>query len=165
MEHLYIVDENDEVVEIKPRHEVSSNDRCRIVLLWVTNESGKILIARRAHSKKTFPGLWSYAVTGAVSHPETYGESIAREMEEELGIRNFVPEELFKMNRDFNEGKCIGQFFQVTIPDDYEIRPDPEEVAEIAWVGKDELRARIAEFPEEFVHRFGEEIEQFLESV
>lgn len=162
MEHLYLVDENDEVLGIKPRHEVNSNDRCRIVLLWVENDRGEVLLVRRAHTKKTFPGLWSYAVTGAVSHPESYDEAIVREMEEELGIKGFKPEALIKMNRDFAQGKCVGQFYKLVIPNDYELIPDKEEVAEIKWVSKNELPELISNDIDQFVHRFDEEIKHFL---
>lgn len=162
MEHLYIVDENDEILGTKPRHEVTSSDRCRIVLLWVMNDRGEILLVRRAHSKKTFPGLWSYAVTGAVSHPETYDEAIIREMEEELGIKGFEPVPSIKMKRDFNEGKCIGQSYTLTIPHDYKIVPDQEEVAEVKWVDKKTLHKILESEKDTFVHRFAEEVEMFL---
>lgn len=163
MEYLYIVDENDNVLDSKPRHEVTSEDRCRIVLLWVTNEKGEVLLAKRSNTKKTFPGLWSYAVTGAVSHPESYEQAVIREMEEELGIRNVEPILHIKMNRDFSQGKCIAQTFRVEIPSSYELVPDPEEVSGIMWVEVPKLLEIIKERPEEFVHNLDDEIKHFLD--
>ncbi len=162
MEHLYIVDENDEVVEIKPRHELTSDDRSRASVLWLMNTNGEILIARRSENKRSFPGLWSYAVTGAVSHPESYEEAILREMEEELGIRGFVPEIFEKIYHEFPEGKVFGQTFKLIIPHDYNIVHDSVEVAEVKWVTPGELLILLEENPDKFVRGFKEEVKYFL---
>ena len=58
--------------------------RCTFILLF--NSAGELCVHRRTLSKAIYPGYWDPAAGGMVLADETYAESAARELEEELGI-------------------------------------------------------------------------------
>ncbi len=53
-------------------------------MAFILDDSGKVLIARRALGK-SFGGLWEFP-GGKLENMETPGEAICRELQEELGI-------------------------------------------------------------------------------
>ena len=50
------------------------------------NSAGELCVHRRTLSKAIYPGFWDVAAGGMVLASETYAESAARELEEELGV-------------------------------------------------------------------------------
>jgi isopentenyldiphosphate isomerase len=50
------------------------------------NSAGDLCVHRRTLSKAIYPGYWDVAAGGMVLAEETYAESAARELEEELGV-------------------------------------------------------------------------------
>ncbi|MEB0079928.1 NUDIX hydrolase [Pseudomonas sp. CCI3.2] len=50
------------------------------------NSAGELCVHRRTLSKAIYPGYWDVAAGGMVLSEETYAESAARELEEELGV-------------------------------------------------------------------------------
>lgn len=58
--------------------------RCTFIFLF--NRAGELCVHRRTLSKALYPGFWDTAAGGMVAAGETYGESAARELEEELGV-------------------------------------------------------------------------------
>ena len=57
--------------------------RCTFIFLF--NSAGELCVHRRTLSKALYPG-WDTAAGGMVADGESYAESAARELEEELGV-------------------------------------------------------------------------------
>jgi mutator protein MutT len=58
----------------------------------VFNSQGDIYLQRRPDWKDIQPGKWDTAVGGHIDYGETPQEALRREVREELGITDFVPE-------------------------------------------------------------------------
>ncbi|MBN2978110.1 NUDIX hydrolase [Pseudomonas lactucae] len=62
--------------------------RCTFIFLF--NSQGELCVHRRTLSKALYPGFWDTAAGGMVAAGESYAESAARELEEELGVSGVV---------------------------------------------------------------------------
>ncbi len=81
------VDEQDHALEPLPRHELRGRGligRATFILLF--NSAGELCVHRRTLSKAVYPGYWDVAAGGMVSAGESYEDSAARELFEELGV-------------------------------------------------------------------------------
>ena len=54
--------------------------------IMLFNSAGELCVHRRTLSKAIYPGYWDVAAGGMVGVDETYAESAARELAEELGV-------------------------------------------------------------------------------
>ncbi|WP_374381542.1 NUDIX hydrolase [Pseudomonas fluvialis] len=83
------VDEQDRLLGSLPRAELRERGligRGTFILLF--NSAGHLCVHRRSLSKAVYPGYWDAAAGGMVGAAESYAESAARELAEELGIRD-----------------------------------------------------------------------------
>lgn len=55
------------------------------VHIWLYTKENKILLQKRALTKKVFPGLWDISVAGHVASGEKIEEAAIREIKEEIG--------------------------------------------------------------------------------
>jgi isopentenyldiphosphate isomerase len=81
------VDEHDQLIGSLPRAELRARGligRGTFILLF--NGAGELCIHQRTLSKAIYPGYWDVAAGGMVLVGESYAESAARELAEELGI-------------------------------------------------------------------------------
>lgn len=81
------VDRDDRVQGQLPRAELRARGligRCTFILLF--NGAGELCVHRRTLSKALYPGYWDVAAGGMVAPGESYAESAARELAEELGV-------------------------------------------------------------------------------
>ena len=81
------VDEADQLLGSLPRAELRARGligRCTFILLF--NRLGELCVHQRTFSKALYPGYWDVAAVGMVQAAESYAESAARELAEELGI-------------------------------------------------------------------------------
>ena len=81
------MDEHDQVLGALPRAQLRERGligRCTFILLF--NGAGELCVHRRTLSKALYPGYWDVAAGGMVGVDETYAESAARELYEELGV-------------------------------------------------------------------------------
>jgi 8-oxo-dGTP pyrophosphatase MutT (NUDIX family) len=86
-ERVAWVDTDDRPLGALPRAELRERGligRGTFILLF--NGAGQLCVHRRTLSKAIYPGYWDVAAGGMVQAGEEYGESAARELEEELGI-------------------------------------------------------------------------------
>ena len=82
-----IVNENDEIIDYKPRNEIDyKKDYYRIGCLWLTNSKGEVLLAQRLLTKDKDPGMWGPSAAGTLEKGESYESNIYKEAEEELGL-------------------------------------------------------------------------------
>jgi len=66
------------------------------VHIWFFTKDDKILLQKRAMTKKVFPGLWDISVAGHIGAGETILDAAIREVHEELGLE-IKSDELLKI--------------------------------------------------------------------
>ena len=81
------VDEQDNLLGHRVRSDLRKLGligRCTFIFLF--NSKGELCVHRRTLSKALYPGFWDTAAGGMVAAGESYAQSAARELEEELGV-------------------------------------------------------------------------------
>lgn len=157
-----IVNENDEIIGQKRRSDIDHGyDIFRSASLWITNSKGEVLLAQRKFTKKIDPGKWSEAVGGTVEGDDSYETTIAREAEEELGLKNIQiqigPKILFE-----RPCRAFAQFYTATIDkeiDGFQIQK--EEIEQIAWVPREQLFEDVLKNPDKYIGAMQEIIKLF----
>jgi isopentenyldiphosphate isomerase len=145
-----VVDENDNVKEIKERSDVTIKDIYRVSALWLTNTSNQVLLARRAYTKKNDPGMWGPAVAGTIEKGETYESNILKEAEEELKLKNLTLKKGPKI-RTIKPHNHFTQWFFSEIKNNQKIVINKKEIVEIKWFNKKELLDLINKNPKDFI--------------
>lgn len=90
-EWLPLVDEQGKIIGKATRSQVHKNKSLLhpVVHLHVFNSKGELFLQKRPVNKSVQPGKWDTAVGGHVGLGETIEQSLMREANEELGIKNF----------------------------------------------------------------------------
>ena len=93
-ERFPIVDEEGRVVGAATRGECHNGSRLLhpVVHLHVFNSQGEVYLQKRPTWKDIQPGKWDTAVGGHIDEGETPEQALIREVREELGITDFIPE-------------------------------------------------------------------------
>ena len=128
----------------------------QVAMLWLANEKGELLLARRADHKAQDPGLWGPSVTGKVEAGETFEEAVVREADEELALNpnGYIPKYLFETDFNHPDGELRKfKVFTATISDGTvkTIRFDTNEVAEIQWLSVKDIKKLLNSNPGEKV--------------
>ena len=120
----------------------------------VLDARGRVLVTRRALSKRTWPGVWSNSFCGHPGPDESFEDAIARRARQELGlqIRDLtlvLPE--FQYRATDATGVVENEFCPVYVAaTDAEPHPAETEVAEYAWTGPRDLAAAVTSAPYAF---------------
>ena len=86
-EQIAWVDEHDNLLGGLVRSDLRERGLIgRGTYIMLFNSAGELCVHRRTLSKAIYPGFWDVAAGGMVQADETYAESAARELEEELGV-------------------------------------------------------------------------------
>ena len=158
---ITIVDENDNIIGSKDQNEILVSDIYRVYSLWISNSKDEVLLARRAFTKSHDPGKWGPAVAGTVEQGETYESNIYKEAREELGLENLVFEKGPKKLSQSKWNYFVQQYFlKIDKPAD-EFKIQKEEVVEVRWFAKEQLKKLVSENPDDFLSG----IKRFVESV
>lgn len=111
------------------------------VWIWIKNSDGKILVQKRAMTKKQYPGLWDMPSAGHVDAGEEIITACVRETEEELGIRfnasdfEFIKE--WYMPDEWEFGQIYLLHTDARIED---MTLQAEEVEEVRWLDYNEFK-------------------------
>ncbi len=91
-----VVDELGNITGCITRGEAHSGSKVLhpVVHLHVFNSKGELYLQKRPEWKDIQPGKWDTAVGGHVSFGENVAAALTREASEELGIRDFTPEDM-----------------------------------------------------------------------
>jgi 16S rRNA (adenine1518-N6/adenine1519-N6)-dimethyltransferase len=82
-----VVDENDCVLERRPRREVHALGlRHRAVHVFAFNDRGELILQKRSHLKDAQPEKWDSTAAGHLDAGEGYLCAAVRELEEEAGV-------------------------------------------------------------------------------
>lgn len=157
-----IVDENDNIIRYKDREDRNSNDIFRITAIWVKDEDGNILLQQRKLNKKINPGKWGPSVSGTIEEGETYESNAYKEMEEEIGVKNFKLTEVRKIFREPKSGRKFVQLYTCVIPRNYELTSQEEEVEQLKWFSRQELLDIHNKNPNDFVDFMKDLIDIFI---
>lgn len=151
MEQNIEVDENDNQIGLRPRDDIYTGKYIhRASHLILFNSKNEILLQLRAPTKKWYPDLLTYSVSGTVAN-ESYEDCIQKEMQEEIGIsinvkRLFTYPFFDTFDKAWHcvfVGKTNGT-----------VIPDVKEMSEITWIAVDELKKDIAENPGRYTPPF-----------
>ncbi len=131
----------------------------RAVSVVLFDDAGRILIQKRSASKYHFASKWANA---ACSHPFA-GESLERAgrraLAHELGISTSVHEvaRFTYLAYDPLSGLTEHEYDHILVGSwSCAVLPNPDEVAEVRWIGGAEARTWLAERPSDFAHWFVE---------
>lgn len=89
-EHVVLVDENNNPLGTAPKLATHNTDTPlhRGFSVFLFNRHGEILLQQRAHTKKTWPGVWSNSCCGHPAMDETVIQAANRRLKDELGLEN-----------------------------------------------------------------------------
>lgn len=93
-EYFPLVNEEGETIGKATRQECHSGSKMLhpVIHLHLFNETGDLYLQKRSITKDIQPGKWDTAVGGHIDYGETVEEALRREVREELGIRDFIPQ-------------------------------------------------------------------------
>jgi isopentenyldiphosphate isomerase len=142
-ELLFVVDENDCVLDVRARHIVHADGlRHRAVHILVFDEKGRLFLQKRSMKKDLNAGQWDTSAAGHVDAGEDYEISAFREIEEELGITGIPSlEPLFKLTPTVETGMEFVQVYRIQHNGPFVLAP--EEIDEGDWFSSDEISARV----------------------
>lgn len=108
-----------------------------VVHLHVFNSKGELYLQHRPEWKDIQPDKWDTATGGHVDYGETVEEALKREVREELGITDFVPE--FITHYIFEGAREKEMVYVHRTTYDGEITPSSSELAGGRFWSKDEI--------------------------
>ena len=141
-EEFPIVDEQGNIIGAATRGECHNGSKLLhpVVHLHVFNSKGELYLQKRAAWKDIQPNKWDTSVGGHVDLGESVESALKREVQEELGFSEFVPETvthyIFESTR---ERELV--FVHKTVYDG-EIHPSEELDGGRFW-SKDEIKANL----------------------
>ncbi|MDH3359554.1 MAG: NUDIX hydrolase YfcD [Desulfobulbaceae bacterium] len=128
-EQVAIVDSKNRVIGSAPRHRMRARGLThRATYILVFNSKGEIFVQERTKSKDIYPGYFDVATGGVMLAGESYKESAARELAEELGIKNVPLTSHFDFFHEENKNRVWGRVFSCCY--DGAITLQKEEVAD-----------------------------------
>lgn len=161
-ELLPIVDAEDNVVGSITRGEAHSGSKILhpVVHLHVYNSEGMIYLQQRPMWKDIQPGKWDTACGGHVSYGEDIPMALKREVEEELGITDYLPSFVDKYVFESNRERELVHIFTTIY--DGEIKPSQELDGGRFWL-QDDIIANIGKGV--FTPNFESEYQRFLMNI
>lgn len=138
--------------------------------LYLVNDHGEVLFTRRAAAKATWPGVWTNSCCGHPRPGEAMEDALRRRLGEELGcevseLRCALPDFAYRA-RDVSgiwENEVCPVFVGRVHPNAV-IRPNPDEVMDMAWVSWASLAPAVAEAPFAFSPWAVQQVSQLAEA-
>lgn len=123
-----IVNEAGETIGKATRKECHSGSKLLhpVVHLHIFNDAGDLYLQKRSMTKDIQPGKWDTAVGGHVDLGETVEEALRREVREELGITDFIPQLITRYIFESEIEKELVNSFRTIY--NGTITPDPSEL-------------------------------------
>ena len=143
-ELVAVVDESGAVTGSAPRSVVRRDNLPHaVVAVLVRDSAGRIYVHRRTGTKDVFPDMHDCWVAGCMTAGEEPKAAAARELEEELGIRDAWLKPLGTQWYADESTRQVGHAFTTTY--DGPITHQESEIAWGGWLTVDELRDRLAD--------------------
>lgn len=149
-----VVDEQDRVIDRRPRSEVHRRKlNHRAVHVLVYNARGELFLQKRSMAKDCFPGTWDSSSSGHLDSGEDYDPCSIRELREELGVAPTGPiERLFKIDACPETGQEFVWIYETRHEGPFVLQP--EEIECGAWFSTAHVTRWVEEFPQEFAPSF-----------
>lgn len=112
-----------------------------VVHLHVFNSKGELYLQHRPHWKFIQPDRWDTATGGHIGYGESINEALQREVEEELGITQFVPKLIRKYVYESQQERELIYVFHTVY--DGEIYPSETELDGGRFFSAEEIRQLI----------------------
>jgi len=152
---VVLVDEDGKDAGTAPRLQVHTTETPvhRAFSCYLRDAEGRVLVTRRALHKTTWPGVWTNAACGHLRPGEDAMTAAMRRVPEELGtapsgLRMVLPD--FRYRAVDASGIVENELCPVMVGelDPDALDPDPDEVAETAWLDWQDLRRTAATAPQ-----------------
>ncbi|HPM51111.1 MAG TPA: isopentenyl-diphosphate Delta-isomerase [Rhodoglobus sp.] len=165
-EQVVLLDDDGTEIGIADKLEVHTTDTALHLAFscHVYNTSGQVLVTRRALGKLTWPGVWTNSFCGHPAPGETIEDAISRRALDELGItvgglELILPDFRYRAvdASGIVENEVCPVYRAMTLD---EVAPNPDEVAEFAWVDPESLRAAAQAAPYAFSPWLGWQLAQ-----
>ena len=145
LERVVLLDESGRPSGEALKSEVHTTDTPRHLAFscYAFDADGRVLMTRRALSKKTWAGVWTGSCCGHPSPGEDPQEAVGRRLKQELGLDTAsvtmaLPQ--FAYRAIDASGVVENEFCPVyLVRVDRDPTPDPDEVAEWQWADWDEM--------------------------
>ncbi|GGD30903.1 isopentenyl-diphosphate Delta-isomerase [Nocardioides daphniae] len=150
---VVLLDEAGELCGTAPRESVHDADTPLHLAFscWLLDTDGRLLLTRRALTKRSWPGVWTNSFCGHPRPGETFDDAVPRYAQRELGV---AISDLVPLVPDFAyravdasgvvENEVCPVFAARVVG---EVDPAPDEVMEHAWVPLDEVRSALQVSP------------------
>jgi isopentenyl-diphosphate delta-isomerase len=128
----------------------------RAFSVFLRDPHGRVLLQQRAAGKTRFPLRWANTCCGHPLPGEDVAVAARRRLLEEIGVGEVELTEVGRYSyyaEDPTTGRVEYEFDHVLlgeVPADHPLLPDPDEVADIRWVGVAELRRAVAADPRSY---------------
>lgn len=152
-DHVVLLDEDGRAIGTAPKGSVHGTDTALHLAFscHVVNGAGKVLVTRRALSKRTWPGVWSNSFCGHPRPAEPVLHAVHRHADFELGLTITDLElalPLFRYRATDADGTVEHEVCPVyTAYTDDEPVLNPLEVVDARWVDPDALATSIEVTP------------------
>jgi len=149
-----VVNERDEVIGQKPRHEVHARGLWhRAVHVLVFNARGEVFLQKRSMNKDIAAGKWDSSSSGHLDTGEAYDTCAVREVREEIGLTlTQTPERLFKIDACPETGWEFCWIYQCASEGPFTLHPDEIETG--AWFAPDAVTKWMNEKSDDFAGAF-----------
>ena len=151
-EQAIIVNDKDEVIGHKNRKDISEVDIVRVVVVWLENNEGQVLIHKRSATKKHGANRWENAAGGGVVRGQSYEEAAYAELSEEIGVDDIKLEYVTTTLVHTDKGDRMCAWFTGIcnrIIEEFVL--ETENVTEVKWVEKEWLFSDRDQNPEKYM--------------
>jgi isopentenyl-diphosphate delta-isomerase len=131
---------------------------------YVLDDDGRLLLTRRALTKRTFPGVWTNTVCGHPAPGEDLVEAATRRAQQELGlrltdVRLVLPRFRYRAEMD---GVVENEICPVLVAraDGDALLADPDEVEDVRWEAWGEVAASVLDGSRRVSPWCAEQVEQ-----
>lgn len=153
---VVLLDDDEQPVGTAPRAEVhdASTPLHLAFSCYLFDRAGRVLVTRRAVTKRTWPGVWTNSFCGHPRPGEPLEAALARRAREELGVtvadvRCVLPAFRYRAVDPSGvvENEVCPVFTATCVDDPGSIVPDPDEIAGLQWLDPHGLEAAVAAAP------------------
>jgi len=149
-ELVAVLDEDGRALETVTRRELRARNLLhRATGVVVRDPAGRVYVHRRTDTKDVFPGMYDCCAGGVVGAGEDVLVAAARELAEELGVRDAPLRPLFVGRYADAQTRYVAHVYEATW--NGPITWQPDEVAWGAWFTLQELRSLLADPARPFV--------------
>ncbi len=165
MEELQIFDRAGRPSGVRPRHVVHAEGHWhKSAQVFLFNDQGQLLIQQRAIDKDLYAGLWDYSVGEHLKPDEDFLAGALRGLAEELGLTRVELSLLGDIRHVTQRGagfldREIQQAFQGVVREF--VTADPQEVAQVRFIGLDQIRVWVAQDETDFTPWFVQDMHEF----